>query len=61
MFYNFVVIFFKSVKTGGRNELLNAQDTVLCSYFEQRSGARDEGQGRESTVGEAFQGLDYFE
>ena len=43
------------------HELLNAQDTVLCSYFAQRSGARGEGRGRASTVGEAFQGLDYFE
>ena len=42
-------------------ELLNAQDTVLCSYFAQRSGARGEGRSRESTVGEVFQGLDHFE
>jgi hypothetical protein len=50
-----------TVRKGLVHELLNAQDTVLCSYFAQRSGARGEGRGRESTVGEAFQGLDYFE
>jgi hypothetical protein len=42
------------------HELLNAQDTVLCSYFAQRSGERGEGRSRKSTVGEAFQGLDYL-
>jgi hypothetical protein len=51
----------KGIRRGLVHELLNAQDTVLCSYFAQRSGARGEGRGRESTVGEAFQGLDYFE
>jgi hypothetical protein len=50
-----------TVRKGLVHELLNAQDTVLCSYFAQRSGARGEGRGRESTVEEAFQGLDYFE
>ena len=50
-----------TIRKGLVHELLNAQDTVLCSYFAQRSGARGEGQGRESTVGEAFQGLDYSE
>ena len=50
-----------TIRRGLVHELLNAQDTVLCSYFAQRSGARGEGRGRESTVGEAFQGLDYFE
>ena len=43
------------------HELLNAQDTVLCSYFAQRSGERGEGRSQESTVEEAFQGLDSFE
>jgi hypothetical protein len=42
-------------------ELLNAQDTVLCSYFAQRSGERGEGRSRKSTVEESFQGLDNFE
>ena len=50
-----------TIRRGLVHELLNAQDTVLCSYFAQRSGARGEGRGRASTVGEAFQGLDYFE
>jgi hypothetical protein len=50
-----------TIRKGLVHELLNAQDTALCSYFAQRSGARGEGRGRESTVGEAFQRLDYFE
>ncbi len=28
------------------HEVLNAQDTVLCSYFVQRSGERGEGRSR---------------
>ena len=43
------------------HELLNAQDTVLCLYFAQRSGERGEGRSRKSTVEEAFQGMDSFE
>jgi hypothetical protein len=43
------------------HELLNAQDTVLCSYFAQRSGAKGDGCGEKSTVQEDFQGLDRFE
>jgi hypothetical protein len=50
-----------TIRRGLVHELLNAQDTVLCSYFAQRSGARGEGRSRESTVGEVFQGLDHFE
>jgi hypothetical protein len=50
-----------TIRRGLVHELLNAQDTVLCSYFAQRSGARGEGRDRERTVEEAFQGLDYFE
>ena len=50
-----------TIRRGLVHELLNAQDTVLCSYFAQRSGARGEGWSRESTVGEVFQGLDHFE
>jgi hypothetical protein len=50
-----------TIRRGLVHELLNAQDTVLCSYFAQRAGARGEGRGRTSTVGAAFQGLDYFE
>jgi len=43
------------------HELLNAQDTVLCSCFAQRSGELGEGRGQKSVVAEAFQGLDNFE
>ena len=50
-----------TIRRGLLHELFNAQDTVLCSYFAQRSGARGEGRGRASTLGEVFQGLDYFE
>ncbi len=50
-----------TIRRGLVHELLNAQDTVLCSYFAQRSGARGEGRGQESTVEDVFQGLDYFE
>ncbi len=49
------------IRRGLVHELLHAQDTVLCSYFAQRSGARGEGWSRDSTVEEAFQGLDHFE
>ena len=48
-----------TVRKGLVPELLNAQDTVLCSYFAQRSGEQSEGRGRKSTVEEAFfQGLE---
>jgi hypothetical protein len=50
-----------TIRKGLVHELLNAQDTVLCSYFAQRSGERVEGRSRKSTVEEAFQGLDRFE
>jgi hypothetical protein len=42
------------------HELLNAQDTVLCSYFAQRSGERDASLSGDRNVEEAFQGLDSF-
>ena len=42
-------------------ELLNAQDTVLCSYFAQRSGTKNDGCGQKSKVEEICQGLDRFE
>jgi hypothetical protein len=38
-------------------ELLNAQDTVLCSYFAQRSGERNEYQNQGGAADEIFQGL----
>jgi hypothetical protein len=51
-----------TIRKGLVHELLNAQDTVLCSHFTQRSSERDEGRSRKkSTVEEAFQGLDSFE
>ncbi len=37
-----------TIRRGLVHELLNAQDTVLCSYFAQRSGAWGEGRGRKS-------------
>jgi hypothetical protein len=36
--------------------LLNAQDTILCSYFAQRSAEQSECQG--GAADEVFQGLD---
>jgi hypothetical protein len=39
----------------------NARDTVLCSYFAQRSGTESDGCGQRSQVEEIFQGLDRFE
>ena len=50
-----------TVRKGLVYELLNAQDTVLCSCFAQRSGERGEGRSGKSRVEEAFQGLDSFE
>ena len=48
------------IRKGFVHELLNAQDTVLCSYFAQRSGAKGGGCGQKNTVEEVFQGLDRF-
>ena len=46
-------------------ELLNAQDTVLCSSFAstfaQRNGERGKCRNQGGTVGEEFQGLGNFE
>ena len=42
-------------------ELLIAQDTVLCSYFAQRSGERNEWQNQGSVAEEVFQGLGNLE
>ncbi len=44
-------------------ELLIAQDTVLCSYFAQRSGERNEWQikNQGGDAEEVFQGLGNFE
>ena len=50
-----------TVRKGLVHELLNAQDTVLCSYFAQRSGEKGDGCSQKSTVEEAFPGMDRFE
>jgi hypothetical protein len=50
-----------AIRRGFVHELLNAQDTVLCSYFAQRSGTKTDGCGQKSKVEEIFQGLDRFE
>ena len=53
-----------TIRKGLVHELLNAQDTVLCSYFAQRSEERGESWNGESTVElnqeQAFQGLHSF-
>ena len=49
-----------SIRKGLVHKLLNAQDTVLCSYFAQRSGERDASRSGARNVEEAFQGLDSF-
>ena len=48
------------IRKGLVHELLNAQDTVLCSYFAQRSGERGTSWSGAGNVEEAFQGLDSF-
>ncbi len=50
-----------AIRKGLFYELLNAQDTVPCSYFAQRSGERSECQNLGGTVYEVFQGLGIFE
>ena len=50
-----------AIRKGLVYELLNAQDTVLCSYFAQRSGERSDCQNQGSTAYEVFQGLNNFE
>jgi hypothetical protein len=47
-----------AIRKGLVYELLNAQDTVLCSYFAQRSGERSDCQNLGGTADEVFQGLD---
>jgi uncharacterized protein YacL (UPF0231 family) len=49
-----------AIRKGLVQELLYAQDTVLCSYFAQREGATHGDKGRRSTAAEVFQGLDRF-
>ena len=50
-----------TVRKGLVYELLNAQDTVLCSYFAQRVGTKNDGCGQKSEGEEIFQGLERFE
>jgi hypothetical protein len=50
-----------AIRRGFVHELLNAQDTVLCSYFAQRAGTKNDGCGQKSKVEELFQGLERFE
>jgi hypothetical protein len=42
----------KAIRRGFVHELLNAQDTVLCSYFAQRAGTKNDGCGQKSKVEE---------
>jgi hypothetical protein len=50
-----------TIRRGLVHELLNAQDTVLCSYFAQRMGTKNDGWGQKSDGEEIFQGLERFE
>jgi hypothetical protein len=50
-----------AIRKGLVSELLNAQDTVLCSYFAQRSGERNEWQNQGGVAEKVFQGLGIFE
>jgi hypothetical protein len=50
-----------AIRKGFVHELLSTQDTVLCSYFAQRAGTKNDGCGQKSKVEEIFQGMDRFE
>ena len=50
-----------AIRNGLVYELLNAQDTLLYSYFAQRSGERSDCQNLGGTVDEVLQALDNFE
>ena len=50
-----------TIRRGLVHELLNAQDTVLCSYFAQRMGMKNDGCGQKNDGEEIFQGLERFE
>ena len=49
-----------AIRKGLVYELLNAQDTVLCSYFAQRTGEQNEWQNQCGAAEEVFQGLGNF-
>jgi hypothetical protein len=50
-----------TIRRGFVHELLSAQDTVLCSYFAQRMGTKNDGWGQKSDGEDIFQGLERFE
>jgi hypothetical protein len=50
-----------AIRKGLVCELLNARNTVLCSYFAQRNGERGDYQNQGSTLDEVFQGLGNFQ
>ena len=50
-----------TIRRGFVHELLNAQDAVLCSYFAERMGTKNDGWGQKSDGEEIFQGLERFE
>ena len=50
-----------AIRNGLVYELINAQDTVLCSYVAQRSGERSDCQNLGGTSDEVLKGLDNFE
>jgi hypothetical protein len=47
-----------AIRKGLVYKLLNAQDTVLCSYFAQRSGERSDCQNLGGAADEVFQGCE---
>ena len=49
-----------AIRKGLVQELLYAQDTVLCSYFAQREGTTNGDTGRRNMAAEVFQRLDRF-
>jgi hypothetical protein len=50
-----------AIRKGLAYELLNAQHTVVCSYFAQRNRERGDYQYQECALDEVFQGLGNFE
>ena len=50
-----------TIRRGFVHELLNTQDTVLCSYLAQRMSTKNDGWGQKGNGEEFFQGLERFE
>ena len=50
-----------TIRRGFVHELLNAQDTVLCSFFAQRMGTENDVCSQKSEGEEIFKGLERFE